>query len=185
MKNRVSNPPFTLAPVDVFSDIGMDKPDAKMDMLDIAEQPTDPPPQPTTQQPSQPETPLERQTEPSLPDTSREARYAALADGHISVALEQGSVFQASLQNSSWTIRLIMACKGDSLQYCAQTLAPLRPEFFLRPFSLRNGGQCYQLFVGVFPNKSSAETEMKKLLPLFERRVDPKVIRVGDISLIQ
>ena len=115
-------------------------------------------------------------------DITREARFGALANGNIVRALEQGGAFQATVPKYNWTIRLILACQLDGIQYCAQTLGP-SSELFLRPYRFRDGRQCYQLFVGRFLNKAAADAELGKITQaLTERKVEPKVMQIGDIS---
>jgi septal ring-binding cell division protein DamX len=103
------------------------------------------------------------------------------------MALEQGKAHFGAMPKTGWTVRLIMACQGESLQNCAHTLGPMRPDFFLMPYRLRNGMNCYQLFVGRYPSQSAAEAERKKIVDAFQGkfRVDTEVKQVSEIRVVQ
>jgi hypothetical protein len=142
-----------------------------------------PAPQPPTPSPSTPPPPPVE----TKADVSTEARFRSLADGNIAVALEQGKAHFSAMPKTGWTVRLIMACQNDSLQNCANTLAPMRPDFFLMPFRLRDGRSCYQLFVGRYASQSAAETESKKMANAFQGKflVEPKVWQISEIKVVQ
>ncbi|MDR2561222.1 MAG: hypothetical protein LBC63_05585 [Holophagales bacterium] len=182
LKKEPAVPPFTLEPKEE------DLPSPRQETVD-AEPPSQPvregePPaiaQPEAQAPEPVNRP--RPAAALVPsDITKEARYGALANGNLARALEQGGAFQATVPKYNWTIRLILACQLDGIQYCAQTLGPSF-ELFLRPYRFRDGRQCYQLFVGRFPNSSAAEDDMKKIMQLLtERKVEPKIMQISDIS---
>jgi hypothetical protein len=182
LKKEPADPPFTLEPKEE------DLPSPRQETAD-ADQPSqavredEPPAQAppvalVTEEEARPKQPAAL----VQADIAKEARFGALANGNIARALEQGSAFQATVPKYNWTIRLILACQLDGIQYCAQTLGPSF-ELFLRPYRFRDGRQCYQLFVGRFPNSSAAEDDMKKIMQLLtERKVEPKIMQISDIS---
>ncbi|MDR2560973.1 MAG: hypothetical protein LBC63_04295 [Holophagales bacterium] len=193
LKNRAADPPFTLAPTPEE-----DLPGGRQEPAANAGQPSqvvreeELPAQAPASIPASVPAPLlasELEARPSQvaalvqSDITKEARFGALANGNIARALDQGAAFQATVPKHNWTIRLIVACQWDNLQYCAQTLGPSF-ELFLRPYRFRDGRQCYQLFVGRFPNSDAAEAEQKKIMLqlLVERKVEPKIMQISDIS---
>jgi hypothetical protein len=135
-------------------------------------------PQPST--PSRP--PVETRS-----DVSSEARFRALADGNITMALEQGKAHYEAMPKTGWTVRLIMACQSESLQNCAHALGPMRPDFFLMPYRLRNGSNCYNLFVGRYSSRNTAEAEIKKMMDAFQGkfRVEPETRQISEIKTVQ
>jgi len=188
LKNRVADPPFTLAPASEE-----DLPDGRQEPVDVG-QPSQvmreeelpaqiPAPIQAPLLTPEPEARLNQAAALVPSDITKEARFGALANGNIARALDQGAAFQATVPKHNWTIRLIVACQWDNLQYCAQTLGPSF-ELFLRPYRFRDGRQCYQLFVGRFPNSDAAEAEQRKIVLqlLVERKVEPKIMQISDIS---
>jgi len=184
LKNRVADPPFTLAPVpeDDLSDLRQEPvaPEQPSQAAREVESPAQPPP--AALAPEQEEA-RPRQAPALTPsDITKEARFGALANGNTARALDQGAAFQATVPKYNWTIRLIVACQWDGLQYCALTLGPSF-ELFLRPYRFKDGRQCYQLFVGRFPNSAAAEEDLKKIMQLLtEKKVEPKIMQISDIS---
>jgi hypothetical protein len=120
------------------------------------------------------------------PDTSVAARFAAVSRGNTPLALQQGKAYRDSLPESAWTIRLVVAQQGETLQNCARAFGGGSPDLFVMPIRLVDGRQCYQLFMGRFQSKAQAEAEAGRLPDIFNGRgMAPRVIRVGDISAVQ
>jgi len=193
-KTRNIDPPFTITP----SEVQPSEPPS------AAATETESEPSSTSPVPSQAETPVPLQAKPNptqLPqpprpspppvvdntvDTSTQARFGAIADGNTNRALTQGKAFQASLSRTTWIIRLIVACQGETLQNCAHELNALRPDLFLASLRLRDGRLCYQLFMGCYSTKGAAETEVKRLPALFKEKGQmPKIMQVSDITAQQ
>jgi|GEM_PF-400600 len=196
-KTRDVDPPFTVIPPDSPHS---EEPSTKTPETEIekesepkpanspATQVDTPLPPPVNSTPIQP--PQQSQVpQPSIVanavDTSTQARFGAIADGNTDRALTQGRAFQANLPKTTWIIRLIVACQGDTLQNCAHELNTLRPELFLASIRLRDGRLCYQLFMGNYSTKAAAEAEVKKLPVLFKEKGQPKIMQVSDITAQQ
>jgi len=118
------------------------------------------------------------------PDFSVAARFAAVSQGNTSTAIEQGRAYRDRLSKSAWTIRLVVAEQKDTLKNCANSFGGAKPDIFVMPIRMRNGRQCYQLFLGSFPNKPSAEEEAKKL-PEMLRKQSPRLMQVSEITEVQ
>ena len=142
-KNRTIDPPFTIE-----TSLDLQGPDPAPPEQGAASPVTPPPAAQAETIPTQQTQPTDLPQTSSTADISKEARFRAIADGNMVLALEQGRAFQSDLPRTAWTIRLIVALQVDTIQYCAQTLAPSQPELFLRPIRLRDGRNSYQLFVG-------------------------------------
>ena len=196
-RNREVKPPFTL-PLD-YEDTNLETPSNPAVQQNTPQRiveedsTTDSPPQaPARNQP----TTVTQSPEPdrAIPGTtqvniSREARFRAIADGNAALALEQGAVYRQSIPSTNWTIQLITACENATLERCAQILSSSmrsRPEFLLTPVRLRNGSNCYRLFVGNYRNKNEADKEVLNLLNIFQDPgVQPRVMLVGEITETQ
>ncbi|MDR0498451.1 MAG: hypothetical protein LBH03_01800 [Holophagales bacterium] len=189
-KTRVINPPFTVpppasspatSPKFPFEEV----PETKSDSDSI----TDVQPLTETLVPPPPEaSPVQSQPSPAenAADISIQARFAAIVDGDTPKALTQGRAFQKTLSNATWTIRLIVACQGETLQNCAYALSDERPELFLTSINLKDGRSCYQLFMGCYSTKNAAEAEAKKLPTIFkEKGQTPKIMQISDIAVQQ
>ncbi|MCL1892738.1 MAG: hypothetical protein FWG02_00695 [Holophagaceae bacterium] len=147
---------------------------------------------------SQPPKPIAPPTSPQTPDTtqpipeqstvniSKDARYRAIADGDVALALKQGKAFRANLPKTNWTIVLVVACQQETLQNYAQILGSSRPDFFLTPYRIRNGGDCYRLFAGNYKNKNVVDAEVRSLLNIIkDQSMRPKAIQISDITEVQ
>ena len=128
-------------------------------------------------------------TDSSPVNISREARFRAIAEGNAAQALRQGIAYRATIPSTNWTIQLITACQGETLQRSAQIIGSARrdrPEFFLTPVRMRDGRDCYRLFVGSYTNKNVADAEVLNLLNIFQDPgVQPRAILVGEITEAQ
>jgi septal ring-binding cell division protein DamX len=134
-------------------------------------------PKTQTQTPARPQP-----DEPQLPapDISAAARFAAISQGNASTAVEQGKAYRDRLPKSAWTIRLVVAEQRDTLRNCARALDGGGHDVFLMPLKMRNGRSCYQLFLGNFPTRLSAEAELKRL-PEFLQKGSPTLMQVAEI----
>ena len=111
-----------------------------------------------------------------------EDRLAALRGGDIQTALAQGASHQSSLPRTDWTLRLEIACQGETLQKAARMLEAGRPDLFLRPLAMRDGRTCYQVFMGRFPSKAAAEKAVPALPAPFRSEGNrPRAFRIDEI----
>jgi len=113
---------------------------------------------------------------------SREERFAALLGGDLPTALSQGGGYSASLSPGDWSLRLEIACQGETVQKAAKLLEEAKPDLFLRPLRMRDGKTCYQVFFGRFASKNAAEQAIGALPAPF--RVEgnkPKPFQIQEI----
>ncbi len=111
-----------------------------------------------------------------------EDRLAALRGGDIPTALAQGAQHLKSLHRTDWTLRLEIACLGETLQKAARLLEGVRPDLFLRPMAMRDGRTCYQVFMGRFPSKAAAEKAVPALPAPFRSEGNrPRAFRIDEI----
>ena len=108
---------------------------------------------------------------------------AALRGGDIKTALAQGEKYLATLPAKDWTLRLEIACQGDTLQKAAGLFAGgATPDLFLRPLRMRDGRTCYQVFLGRFASKSTAEQVIPGLPAPFRIEGNrPKAFQVQEV----
>lgn len=109
-------------------------------------------------------------------------RLAALRSGDLSTALDQGARHLRTLAQTEWTLRLEIACQGETIQNAAKMLEDRRPDLFLRPMAYRDGRTCYQVFMGRFPSKAAAEKGVPSLPAPFRAGGNrPRAFRVDEI----
>jgi hypothetical protein len=111
-----------------------------------------------------------------------EDRLAALRGGDIKTALDQGARHLGTLAKADWTLRLEIACQGETLQKAARMLEAKQPDLFLRPMAMRDGRTCYQVFMGHFASKAAAEKAIPGLpAPFHAGGNKPRAFRVDEI----
>jgi chemotaxis protein histidine kinase CheA len=149
--------------------------------------------QPPPQAPAQPPAKTQAQAKDAqadgarrAPNVSPAARFAAISQGSTAVAIEQGMAYRDRLPKQAWTIRLVVAERGDTLKNCAGALGAGGGgrDVFLTPLRMRDGRLCYQLFLGNFPTRLSAEAELRSLPDLLKRQ-QPRLMQVADIAAAQ
>lgn len=135
-------------------------------------------PEPVTPQPVPPSLPAPKR-EPLVP--SRVERLETITQGDWKKAVSQGSVLAGSIQ-SRWTLRLEIACQGQTIQRAAELLKGQDPDLFLMPMAMRDGRTCYQIFFGSFGSEAAAREAARKLpAPFLAEGNRPKPYRVSQI----
>lgn len=127
----------------------------------------------------------EAKAEPKV-SASLADRLEALRRGDLAKALAQGRQRVKETAAGHWTLRLEIACQGDTIRHVADLFKDGKPDLFLMPMTLRDGRGCYQILYGDFPSKEAAEKEAKRLPPAFtaeHNRARP--FRYGDIPAEQ
>ncbi|WP_243300916.1 DUF4388 domain-containing protein [Geothrix oryzisoli] len=116
---------------------------------------------------------------PAVP--SKAERLKAIREGQWKLTLAQGTALAATVQEK-WTLRLEIACQGDTVQNAAGLLKGRDPDLFLLPMTMRNGRTCYQIFFGIYGSEAAALAAAKHLpAPFLAAGNRPKPFRVGDI----
>lgn len=111
-----------------------------------------------------------------------EDRLAVLRGGDIITALDQGARHLRTLAKDGWTLRLEIACQGETLQKAARMLEANQPDLFLRPLAMRDGRTCYQVFMGHFRSKAAAEKAIPGLPAPFRAEGNrPRAFRIDEI----
>ncbi len=119
-------------------------------------------------------------------DISIPARLKALEQGDLEQALRQGERLAREVPRGHYTLRLEIACQGDTIRHLVEIFKGQEPDIFLRPISMRDGRVCYQVLYGRFPTQLAAEKQMKRLPASFlADRNRPKAFRYGEIPKVQ
>jgi hypothetical protein len=123
---------------------------------------------------------------PPVVDISIPARLKALEQGDLEQALRQGERLAREVPRGHYTLRLEIACQGDTIRHLVEIFKGQEPDIFLRPISMRDGRVCYQVLYGRFPTQLAAEKQMKRLPASFlADRNRPKPFRYGEIPKVQ
>ena len=137
-----------------------------------------PEPAPTVQAPP-PVAPKPAAKPPAVP--SKAERMKAIRDGNWKLALSQGAAQLAALQGK-WSLRLEIACQGDTIQHAAGLLKDRDPDLFILPMTMRNGRTCYQVFLGSHDSEAAAVAAAKRLpAPFLAAGNRPKPFRTDQI----
>ena len=137
-----------------------------------------PEPAPTVQAPP-PVAPKPVAKPPAVP--SKAERMKAIRDGNWKLALSQGAAQLAALQGK-WSLRLEIACQGDTIQHAAGLLKDRDPDLFILPMTMRNGRTCYQVFLGSHESEAAAVAAAKRLpAPFLAAGNRPKPFRTDQI----
>lgn len=111
-----------------------------------------------------------------------EVRWTALRTGRLDSAIVQGRSHVRALPGARWTLRLVIACQGETLQNAAGWLSASSRDVFIVPMAMRNGQSCNQLFLGTFASKAEAEAEIPRLPAQFrEGGNKPRPYQVSEI----
>ncbi len=112
-------------------------------------------------------------------------RYKAIAAGSWKLALAQGEAQRRHL-HGKWTLRLEIACQGDTVQHAAALFKGLDPDLFLLPITLRDGRTCYQVFLGEYRSEAAALRAAKRLPAPFRAEGNrPRPFKVAEIPARQ
>ena len=116
-----------------------------------------------------------------LAGPSKAERLKAIREGQWKLTLAQGTALAATVQEK-WTLRLEIACQGDTIQNAAGLLKGRDPDLFILPMTMRNGRTCYQIFFGIYGSEAAAMAAAKQLpAPFLAAGNRPKPFRVGEI----
>ncbi|MDR3682222.1 MAG: hypothetical protein P4L11_00730 [Geothrix sp.] len=138
-----------------------------------------PKPEPASPPPAPPSPPAPKPEPPSVP--SKAERLQTIIQGDWKKAVSQGSLQTKALQGR-WTLRLEIACQGQTIQHAAELLKGQDPDLFLVPMTLRDGRTCYQVFFGSFGSEAAAREAARKLpSPFLAEGNRPKPYRVSQI----
>jgi septal ring-binding cell division protein DamX len=108
-------------------------------------------------------------------------RLQAILQGDWKRSLAQGSLQRKALQGR-WSLRLEIACQGNTVQHAAELLKGWDPDLFILPMAMRDGRTCYQVFMGSFGSEAAAKAAAKRLpAPFLAEGNRPKPFRVAQI----
>ena len=112
-------------------------------------------------------------------------RFKAIVAGSWKLALAQGEA-QRRYLHGKWTLRLEIACQGDTVQHAAALFKGSNPDLFLLPITLRDGRTCYQVFLGEYRSEAAALQAAKRLPAPFRAEGNrPRPFRVAEIPARQ
>lgn len=115
-------------------------------------------------------------------DVSLAARLKALDRGDLELAVRQGLRLSRETPATHYTLRLEIACQGETIQRVPELFKDRQPDLFLRPITFKDGRICYQVLLGRFPTQQAAEKQMKLLPPSFlGERSRPKLFRFSEL----
>jgi hypothetical protein len=110
------------------------------------------------------------------------ARLKALEQGDLDLAVRQGQRLLKESPPSRWTLRLEIACQGETIAHVVDLFQGRAPDLFLLPIVFRDGRNCYQVLLGQYPSQQAAEKEVKLLPASFRAGKNrPKVFRLGEL----
>ncbi|HJV37338.1 MAG TPA: DUF4388 domain-containing protein [Geothrix sp.] len=113
--------------------------------------------------------------------SSQAERLKAIQAGNWKLAHNQGLTLCAANQGK-WTLRLEIACQGDTVQRAASLLKGQTPDLFLLPMTMRNGRTCHQIFLGTYESEAAALAAARRLPPPFLTEGNrPKPFKVDQI----
>ena len=123
---------------------------------------------------------------PAPAGTAIPARLKALEQGDLELAVRQGQQLARTIPPGHWTLRLEIACQGDTIRRLVEIFKGKEPDIFLLPMTMRDGRVCYQVLYGHFPTQSAAEKQLKHLPASFlADRNRPKTFRFSEIPKAQ
>lgn len=123
--------------------------------------------------------------EPKTALPSKAERLKAIRDGNWKLVLSQGAAHRTSLRGK-WSLRLEIACQGDTVQHAVGLLKGLDPDLFILPMTMRGGRTCYQVFLGSYDSEAAAQAAARRLPAPFSAGGNrPKPFRVDEIPARQ
>ena len=137
---------------------------------------------PSTPEPSTPEPPVTPPQPAARPGTSLQERSDSLRKGDLDLAIRQGEAFLQEGPASHWTVRLEIACMGETMKRAVDYFPEGKADLFVLPIALKDGRTCYQVFYGKFPSRKAAERQTAGLPKAFHEGGNrPKVFRISEI----
>jgi hypothetical protein len=141
---------------------------------------------PTAPEPSAPEPSVNPPQPSARPGTSLQERNESLRKGDLELAIRQGEAFLQEGPASHWTVRLEIACMGETLKRAVDYFPEGKADLFVLPIALKDGRTCYQVFYGKLPSRKAAERETRGLPKAFHEGGNrPKVFRISEIPARQ
>jgi septal ring-binding cell division protein DamX len=100
--------------------------------------------------------------------------------------VRQGQRLLKEVPPGHWTLRLEIACQGDTIRRLVGIFQGHEPDIFLLPIALRDGRVCYQVLYGRFPTQAAAEKQLRRLPASFlADRNRPKKFRFSELPKMQ
>ncbi|WP_243286027.1 DUF4388 domain-containing protein [Geothrix terrae] len=125
--------------------------------------------------------PVQPKPAPRPSVSSQAERLKAIQAGNWKLAHSQGLALCAASQDK-WSLRLEIACQGDTIQRAAGLLKGQNPDLFLLPMTMRNGRTCHQIFLGTYESEATALAAARRLPPPFLAEGNrPKPFKVDQI----
>jgi hypothetical protein len=144
-----------------------------------------PPASSVTPEPAAPEasTPVPvKPTSPASVGTTLKERNEAMLRGDLDVVLRQGQAFLQEGPSSHWTIRLEIACMGETLKRAVEFFPAGQADLFVLPIALKDGRTCYQVFYGKFPSRKAADKQTTRLPQAFHEGGNrPRVFQIAEV----
>jgi hypothetical protein len=146
-----------------------------------------PPPTETTGTPKpealKPEPPKpEPPKPPAVIGTTLAERTQAMMKGDLELAMRQGKAFAKEGSPKQWTLRLEIACLGDTLKHAVEVFPEGQADLFVLPIELKDGRTCYQVFYGKFHSKAEAEKRSGGLPQAFHEGGNrPKAFPISEL----
>jgi septal ring-binding cell division protein DamX len=114
--------------------------------------------------------------------TSVSERLETLRRGDMDTASKQGEKLLKETHRGQWSLRLEIACKGDTIQRAVGVFPDGKPDLFILPITLRDGRSCYQVFYGHFSSEGAAEKQVHSLPSIFREGANrPKPFKISEI----
>lgn len=101
------------------------------------------------------------------PGTDLEARLQALAGGDLPQAHRQGEAYRRAQAPGSWTLRLETARRVETVKQAVGLFGEPKPDLWILPLRLRDGGIGSQVFLGAYRTRAEAERQIRTLPALF------------------
>lgn len=137
-----------------------------------------PPPQPEA--PAAPAPPESPAAAAPAPDPGA-AFLAQIARDDLSGATELGAQRVAAAASGHWTLRLGVASGAATVRNYAAQLKGREADLFIRPFRMKDGRKCYQVFLGDQPSEAAARGLLQGLPQAFLKGNAPKPFEIGKI----
>ena len=151
----------------------------------IVEAPKPEPPKPEPPKPEPPKpvpAPPKVAPKPAEIGTSIAERLETLRRGDLEFAAKQGEKLLRETRKGQFSLRLEIACMGDTIRRALEVFPDGKPDLFVVPIKLRDGRTCYQVFYGRFPSLAAAEKQVKVLPSIFREGANrPKPFMVTEI----
>jgi len=143
--------------------------------------PEPPKPEPPKPEPPKPEPPAPKPPKAAEVGISIPERLEVLRRGDMDLASRQGGKLLKESPQGQWTLRLEIACQGDTIRRAVEVFGDGKPDLFVLPIKLRDGRTCYQVFLGRYASQGAAEKQVRTLPAIFREGNRPKPFKITDI----